>query len=371
MTEVVIAGGGLAGGAAACVLARAGRQVLLFERQAQSSEKICGEFISAEAKHYLDRIGIDLVRLGAHRIDTVRLVHRSASVAVKLPFAGYGLSRRVLDDVLLREAARLGAEIRRGETVRLGEAHPLGLDLSSGGEVRPETLFLATGKHDLRGLRRAARPARNLVGFKLHLHLSGAQREALAAHVELILLKDGYAGLQMVDGGLANLCLLVADTRLAAAGGTWEGLLADLMQAEPHLRARLSGASPAYRPLSIYRVPYGFVHRPTAADPPGLFRLGDQMAVIPSFTGDGMSIALHSAVVAATSHLAGISAAVYHRRIGRDLRRQIGRATLLSRAADTAFGRAGALRLAALWPAGVRLAARLTRVPPATFAEIC
>ncbi len=370
MTEIVVAGGGLAGAAAACVLARAGREVLLVERQAHASEKICGEFISAEAKHYLDRIGIDLVQLGAHRITAVRLVHGCASVAVPLPFAGYGLSRRVLDEVLLRQAASLGADVRRGATVRLREAHPLVLDLSSGGQLRPQTLFLATGKHDLRGLRRAAHPARNLVGFKLHWHLAAAQRDALAAHVELILLKDGYAGLQMVEDGRANLCLLVQETRLARAGGTWDGLLDDLLRAEPHLRARLAGAKAADRPLSIARVPYGFVHRAAAADPPALFRVGDQMAVIPSFTGDGMSIALHSAVVAASLHLAGSSAAAYHQRIGRELRRQIGRATLLSRAAGTAFGRVGALRVAALWPGGVRLAARLTRVPPATFAEI-
>ena len=365
MTEIVIAGGGLAGGAAACVLARAGRQVLLIERQAHPTEKICGEFLSAEAKHYLDGIGLDLVELGAHRITSVRFVHRNTCVAVALPFAGYGLSRRVLDDALLRRAAALGADIHRGETVRLREARKLILDLSSSGEIRPKTLFLATGKHDLRGLRRQAKPARNLVGFKLHLRLDNGQTAALRAHVELILLKDGYAGLQLVENGLANLCLLVSDARLARAGGTWDGLLEDLLQAEPHLQTRLSGATGANIPVSIFRVPYGFIHRQAATDPPDVFRLGDQMAVIPSFTGDGMSIALHSAVFAAASYLAGASAADYHRRIGRDLRRQVGLATILGNAAGTVFGRACLPHVAALWPAGIRLAARFTRVSAA------
>jgi flavin-dependent dehydrogenase len=367
MTELVIAGGGLAGGAAACMLARAGRQVLLIERQASPANKICGEFFSAEAKHYLDGIGVDLVELGAHKINSVRLVHGSKTVAVALPFAGYGLSRRILDEALLHRAASLGAEIRRGEAVSLRATHPLILDLPSGGDLRPQTLFLATGKHDLRGVRRRARPKPNLVGFKLHLRLTCDQTKALGAHVELILLKDGYAGLQCVEARMANLCLLVEEARLARAGRTWDGLLQDLMQTEPHLHARLSGAVAQSSPVSITRVPYGFVHQPAACDPPEMFRLGDQMAVIPSFTGDGMSIALHSGVVAAECHVAGMSAAAYHRRLGPELRRQIGRATFLSRVAGTGAGRAGLLRLAAVWPAGVRLAAQLTRVPSASL----
>jgi flavin-dependent dehydrogenase len=370
MTGVVVAGGGLAGGAAACLLAASGREVLVVERQAGPSDKICGEFFSAEAKHYLDRIGVDLAGLGAHRITSVRLVHGNAAVSVELPFAGYGLSRRVLDEALLQRAASFGAEIRRGETVRLRQARPLVVELTSGRELRPGTLFLATGKHDLRGLRRKVRRAQTLVGFKLHLRLSVAQRDALGAHVELVLMQDGYAGLQLVDGGLANLCLLVEDTRLARAGGTWDGLLQDLIQAEPHLRARLSGAVAESNPVSIYRVPYGFVHWPADDDLPEVFRLGDQMAVIPSFTGDGMSIALHSGLVAAECHLAGMTAAAYHRRVAPGLRRQIRLAGLLSRAAGTKSGRTGALRLAALWPASVRLAARLTRVPLAPFSDI-
>ena len=51
------------------------------------------------------------------------------------------------------------------------------------------------------------------------------------------------------------------------------------------------------RPLTISGVPYGFLAPPRPDDP--VFRLGDQAAVIPSFCGDGMAIALHSAVLAA------------------------------------------------------------------------
>jgi flavin-dependent dehydrogenase len=364
MSGTVIAGGGLAGASAACLLAASGRDVTLFERQAAPAEKICGEFISFEAQRYFSRIGIDLAALGAHGIHAVRLVHREKIVSCTLPFTGLGLSRRVLDEALLRRAAQLGAEIRRGEAIHLRSAHgPIVLETASGDEVRTDTLFLATGKHDLRGLRRRTAASNDLVGFKVHLRLAPSQSAALAGHVELIMLPDGYAGLQLVNDTLANLCLLVATGRLQRAGGTWDGLFEDLLRAEPHLRARLAEAVTVSGPISISRVPYGFVHAPSRDDPPGIFRLGDQMGVIPSFTGDGMSIAMHSAILAAGYHLAGSRAAEYHRVLRGDILGQIRRATALNRIATSAPGRIALMRLAAIWPAGMRLAARMTRVP--------
>lgn len=366
MTDpVVIVGGGLAGAASACLLARAGHRVVLFERQLGPFDKICGEFISAEAAAYLGNIGIDLAAAGAHPIHRLRLVHGDRVVRCSLPFTGAGLSRRVLDEALLQHAARCGVQVRRGHAAALKQdREPIVLELPDGETLRTGTIFLATGKHDLRGVRRHVDNPSDLVGFKQHLWLTPSQRSMLAGHVEIVLLRDGYAGLQLVENGMANLCLLVTRSRLRDAGGTWNGLLDQLKAAEPHLAARLNGAAASMpQPLSIFRVPYGFVHAPSSADAPGIFRLGDQMAVIPSFTGDGMSIALHSAFVAAACHLAGEDAALYHRRMRQDVAGQIGRAGVLYRLGSSALGRAGLMRAAAMWPGGVRLAARLTRVP--------
>ena len=105
------------------------------------------------------------------------------------------------------------------------------------------------------------------------------------------------------------------------------------------------------------RVPYGFVHRSGSADPPGVLRLGDQMGVIPSFSGDGMAIALHTAFAATAS----TDAATFHGRMRADLGGQIGRAMVLHR-----LGQAlpGVLASAAhAWPGALALVARLTRVP--------
>lgn len=85
--------------------------------------------------------------------------------------------------------------------------------------------------------------------------------------------------------------------------------------------------------------------------------------MIPSFTGDGISIALHSAALAAEMFLAGRNAAEYHQRLGRQLRLSMSIATWLSRAAITAIGRTALLPAVSLYPGSIRSVATRTRIP--------
>ena len=61
VNETVILGGGLAGGAAAVLLARGGEPVRVLEREAGPRDKICGEFLSIEARRDLARLGLCLL----------------------------------------------------------------------------------------------------------------------------------------------------------------------------------------------------------------------------------------------------------------------------------------------------------------------
>ena len=362
---VLIAGGGPAGAAAACLLARAGAAVTVLERDAAPRHKICGEFLSREALLYLAGLGIDAAACGAAPIGAMRLVHGRHVIEAALPFAAAGWSRLAMDAALLDRAAAHGAEIRRGVTVR--SAGTGGFDVD-GVVVQAPALLLATGKQDVRGAPRVmARPPEALIGFKAHFTLSAAQRAALAGHVEVVLFADGYAGLQSIESGVANLCLLVERARFDAAGQDWAALLTDLTRDSEHLARRLEGASMLFdRPLSIFRVPYGYVHDDAAALP-GVFRLGDQMAVIPSFCGDGMSIALHSAHVAARGVLRGGDAAAYHAAMRRDVARPVRLAAGLYRLGRTPAVRRGILAACRVWPGLMRVVARQTRVPDAAL----
>lgn len=362
MTGVLVIGGGLAGAAAAIRLARAGRAVSLWERERAPAHKICGEFLSWEAQAHLRALGLDPDALGAVAIDRVRLVTARRVAEAPLGFTARSLTRRSLDAALLRLAEDAGADVQRGVTAR--EVQGDGTVVSSHGEVRPATLMVATGKHKLRGIARdGAGTLNGQLGFKAYLRLVPAQRALLDRHVELHLFEGGYAGLQLVERAAANLCFLVSPGRWKRLGGDFAALLAELGAEVPLLGERLAGAVPLLdRPLAISGVPYGYLHRPGAGETG--WRLGDQAAVIPSFTGDGMSLALHSARLATTALLTGDGPADYLRRLAGDAGGAVRRATWMQQASAEGGRLDRTVAVLALAPGLVRLGAGLTRLRP-------
>jgi hypothetical protein len=184
--------------------------------------------------------------------------------------------------------------------------------------------FLATGKHDLRGWPRPAKGSQHtLVAIKMYFLLSPRQWEELAGHVELIVYPGGYAGLQPVENGYTNFCALVTREKLRMLDKRWDYLLGHIKQHCPHLARRLDGAASLLdRPLTLSAIPYGYCAE-TSFREPAPWRLGDQAAVIPSFCGDGMAIALYTAHRAAQLYLDGLSPAVFHEEVRRRLQRRL------------------------------------------------
>ena len=366
--ECLILGGGLSGSMAALRLATAGRKTVLLEKEKLPHHKVCGEFLSAEAVGYLRQAGIDPLLLGAAPIQFLRLSVGKRVVETKLPFTALSLSRHILDEALLARAAEEGCVIRRGETVKsLAFNREAGTAcLSSGESLTAPAVFLATGKHDLRGWTRSQGMHTDLIGFKLHWRLPPAQTAALHNVMELFLFPGGYGGFALVEQGIANLCLVVRKPVLRSLGG-WPSLLKELLAGNARLGHCLHAAQPLWdRPLAVSPIPYG--HLGCDATETRLWPLGDQIAVIPSFTGDGMSIALHSAALAATAYLAGSSPATYQRQLVNQLRRGMKIAVTLSRACVHPLPQQAAPVALALFPQAIRWIAAATRIPAAALA---
>ena len=358
-SSALVIGGGPAGSVLAARLARAGRRVILAERSSGPHDKVCGEFLSEEAARSLSELDIDLAALGAAQISAVRLHERGRSVAVELPFRAYCLSRRILDEAVLGAALSSGAELRRGVRVRsLERSGSVWLARTAAGEALfAESAFLATGKHDLRGWRRP--PSRNdLIGLKLHLRLADDQVAKLKSHVELFVFPGGYAGLTLIEDNIANLCMVITRRMFTRIGG-WELLFARLCDM-PALGQRLLGSRPLVtRPLAISAIPYGHVQ----SDSEGVWRLGDQAAVIPSFCGEGIAIAVQSALLAANYYMAGKSAGDFQLFFARRIRAQVKLTALLSPLLMHPRGQALAMTLATVAPKLVSEIARRSRAP--------
>jgi flavin-dependent dehydrogenase len=360
--EIAIVGGGLAGCAAAIALAEAGRDVVLMERESGPHHKVCGEFLSQEAVELLHSMGVDPSAYGAAKLHSVRLAHAGKVTDSALPFMAMSLTRKRLDEELLRMAERAGVRVVRG--ARVTSLQVIDNKWFIGAVERPsieaETVFLATGKHDVAGRPRPAGKQSGMVGFKMYYRLGLAQAAELAGHVELALFRGGYGGLQPVEDGAANLCCVVHHDELQRLSGKWERLLEAMKRDCPLLRERLDGAVPLLeRPLAISHIPYGFVRQQA---PDGVWCLGDQAAVIPSFTGDGMSIALHSGRLAAEMYLAGQSAAMYQRRLQTQVGQQVALATMVSKGLVWGPSRGVFVQMVRMWPSLLGIVAKQTRI---------
>lgn len=352
----LVLGAGPAGCAAGIALARGGAKPIVLERTRETGDALCGGFLSWQSVAQLDRLGV--ADLGAHPLSHVRVFHEAQSATARLPARAIGVSRHRLDTVMQRVAVAAGAGLQRGVTAKSWADGILSTDA---GESRPAALFLATGKHELRGLTRPKPQGDPPLGLRIRIAPHPALRTLIEHAIELHLFEGGYAGLLLQEDGSANLCMALRKSRLAQAGGDVTTLLRQLGGAHPHLGERLAYLDNAPNADAIGAVPYGWRATETT---PGLFRLGDQAAVIPSLAGEGMGIAIASGVAAARAYMVGggEAAPAYQRAFAARTRRPVAMASLLWHQAERPAMARLAIPLLRAFPALSGLAARFTRI---------
>lgn len=371
--DVLVLGGGPAGSTLAINLVKAGRQVVLIEKNREPEHKVCGEFLSPECSRYLQQVDIQPERLGAQIIHSVRIAARDVIAEASLPVPGLSLTRRTLDEALLQSARQAGVYLLRGYTVdQLERAFKDDGSITwktqitdpskASTTILGQDAFLATGKHDLRGWRRSTRGTHaTLVALKMYFILSPEQQKKINSHVELILYPGGYAGLQPVEDGYVNLCALITKERLRSLGGGWHDLLDHMVDYSPHLEKRLAGARPVLdHPLAVSSIPYGYRAGAIEEGAESPWKLGDQAAVIPSFCGDGMAIAFYTADRASQFYLGGSTSAAFHADVRRQLERRLYWTSMLSRFLVAMPSLAQALRL---HPSALQEIFTATRLP--------
>jgi menaquinone-9 beta-reductase len=342
----IIIGGGPAGSSAAIMLARTGAKPVIYERQRVIGDALCGGFMSWHTLKALARLGVEP---GGHPIDRVRVFAGCRGTEASLPAGAVGLSRHCLDTLLLSKAQAEGAGLEIAT-------------IKNADEIDAESLFLATGKHDLRGL---ARPklesSDSTLGLRVKIRSHPRLTALIGSAIELHLFDRGYVGLLLQEDGRANLCLAVRKSRLAEADGKPETLLRQLGNAIPALGERLAFLDTVPDADAIASVPYGWRATETAS---GIFRLGDQAAVIPSIAGEGNGIAIASGIAAAAAWATGGAAAApaFQHDFARRTRRPVAIAKWLWERGETPWSAALATRALHIAPFMAQHFARATRI---------
>ncbi len=331
--DVIIGGGGPAGASAAIRLATAGARVLLAEQKKFPRAKLCGEFISPECLAHFAQLGVlaSMTAAGGTHINTTDFyTHGGRKVSVPSAWFGHaggggsvnndtagggalGLSRAEMDERLLVRARAAGVEVWE-ETQACGllleDGRVRGVELQRAGATRSLSAAItldATGR--ARALARRVERARGsdapadahgrthkirapLVAFKAHLE----NVQLTAGACEIYFYRGGYGGLSRVEGGLSNLCFIVATRDVRARASDAERVMREVVMTNRRAALTLRDARVRSAWLAVALESFGRWPLVPAA---GLLTVGDAAAFIDPFTGSGMLMALESGALAA------------------------------------------------------------------------
>lgn len=304
LTTAVIAGGGVAGPAAALALGRIGIRSTVVESHPGPADGV-GTIITLAANGLdaLRTLGAgDQVLSDAQVIDEVRMADASGHEFARYPGGGHVLPRDRLARLLTERAASAGTEIRYGAAVSGMDSSPTGVTvhLDDGSTIRADLLIGADGiRSTVRSLidREAPRPVfEGVLGF-------GAAVEAAATHAERGVmnfvfgqrflgywrLPDGrvcwYGALPGDELGWAELTATAAAEWLERLRAAYAGHVpgADLMEQTTADELVMTGPTLRMPPVPRW-------HRDRAV------LVGDAVHAPSSSSGQGASLALESAV---------------------------------------------------------------------------
>jgi len=325
--EVLVIGAGPAGCAAASLLARAGRQVVLADQHPLGRDKVCGDGLIPDAHAALARLGLLGAVLG--RAKTTGHVSFTAPRGGRIDVAGQlaVLPRRELDAMLNQHAQDQGARFlspARFEAPLLDQAgRVVGARMkgADGGsfEIRADWVLLATGAN-VAALTAAGVCERHtpsgvaLRGYVEAPHLSDEIRGLEVVWTKAV--RPGYGWIFPAPDGHFNIGVGVADSHNDLGGeGRRRGHKKDY-----NLRAMFDAFVASFEPAArlmregrmvgeLKGAPLRCTLTGARWSRPGMLVVGEAAGSTYSLTGEGIGKALETGMLAAEALLAGTEGA--------------------------------------------------------------
>ena len=285
--DVAIVGGGPAGSSCAAFCALAGLHTLVLERERFPREKVCGDCLNPSCWPVLEQLGLAqrVLDLPHSKLTAVEFIAIDGHKAVvDLPTGDdceVSVKRSLFDDLLLRHACDLGAQVHEA-TIVTSLAHKRDWSILTGaGETfRTRVLIGADGRNStvarLRNL--LPRPARERVALQTHIPLP----RNFGERIVLQFLREGYSGQAPVNETELNLCLVGRPPTISKLR-QW---------AQRHFEIPADQPWRTITPLT--RAPVPCAHE-------NLLFIGDTARVVEPFTGEGIYYAIRSGELAAAA----------------------------------------------------------------------
>src|SRR5213079_2695934 len=211
--DVAIVGGGPAGSSCAAFCAIAGLRTLVLDREKFPREKVCGDCLNPSCWPVLERLALaekvqDLPHSKLYSVAFIAIDGRE--VVVDLPSGAdceISVKRSLFDDLLLRRAHELGANVHEQTTVTgLSRNDHWNIETASGEFFQARILIGADGRNSTVAhlCNLLPRPARERVALQAHIPLP----RDFGNRIVLQFLREGYSGQASVNETQLNLCLV-------------------------------------------------------------------------------------------------------------------------------------------------------------------
>jgi menaquinone-9 beta-reductase len=300
--DTAIIGGGLAGLTLSISLAKQGFSVILFEKETYPFHKVCGEYISLESWHYLEtEMGVPLKEMNLPIIKKLWVTAPNGdSLNSNLDLGGFGISRYTLDNTLKNIAEKIGVTILqncKAEDVEFTEnvftiKTTLGIYQSKVccGSWGKRSNFDVKWKRPFTS--KTSDRLNNFVGIKYHVK-TNFPNDMIALHN----FKNGYCGISRIEDDKYCVCYLTKANNIKNSGSI-EKAEELILSENPHLKKLFASMQKLYNaPVSISQISFS---KKNAVEN-NILMLGDAAGMITPLCGNGMSMAMHSAKIAATN----------------------------------------------------------------------
>lgn len=370
-TDILIAGGGLAGLASGIHLAKKGLPVTIIEKEAYPRHKVCGEYISNEVLPYLNWLGADISIL--HPANITRFEFSSISgkkISAPLPLGGKGISRYALDNHLYNIALEQGCDVVQDTVTDITFASDVFTITTSNTSYTAKVVIGAYGKRS--GIDQIM--GREFIHKKspwlaVKAHYQGKFDENTVA---LHNFPGGYCGISKTETGAINVCYL-ADYATFKQHRNIDDYQKEVLSKNKLLKTIFENSSMIFeRPLAISQI-YFDTKSPVENH---ILMTGDTAGLIHPLCGNGMAMAVHSAKIASEliiDYLGGnISRNELEIRYSKTWRRQFGERMMAGRFLSKILAKPALNRqfmaLATLFPPLLSIIIKQTHGKPITAA---
>ncbi|MEV0717747.1 geranylgeranyl reductase family protein [Asanoa sp. NPDC050611] len=321
--DVIVVGAGPGGSTTAYHLARHGVRVLVLEKSEFPREKVCGDGLTPRAVKQLIKLGLTadgtFAEQGWLTNKGLRVIGGGVRLELDWPdlasFPNYGLvrTRHDFDDLLAKQAVKVGADLRTGVTVtgavRADTGRVVGVTAEVDGEPREFRAPLVISADGVSGrfplsmglAKREDRP----IGVAVRRYYQSPAKhddDYLESWLELRSkeggdkLLPGYGWIFGMGDGRVNVGLGVLNSSAAFGKTNYRRMLTEWLGATPP-EWGMNDEANADGPILGAALPMGFNRVPHYTR--GVLLVGDSGGMVNPFNGEGIAYAMESGELAA------------------------------------------------------------------------